>query len=146
MNPDAASAFLIWIVYIFNNTPPHSVICGKISFCHNFPSFLIFIRLTGGAIWIINIHQSKESVMIDLSKLSSRAELAYNVLKSGGSYVNRLETNSYTGREQFHYRLENSDGWIMKGFGGKTFYELCGLNLLTPAYSTSVSSYYKLRA
>lgn len=84
--------------------------------------------------------------MIDLSKLSSRAEAAYNVLKSGGSYVNRLETNSYTGREQFHYRLENSDGWIMKGFGGKTFYELCGLNLLTPGYSTSVSSYYKLRA
>ena len=83
--------------------------------------------------------------MTNLPKLSNRASAALDVLSDGGQFSYRLERNSYTGREQFQYRLERADGSIVKGIGLHAFYELQDGGFLTQNYSTSVSSYYQLK-
>jgi hypothetical protein len=84
----------------------------------------------------------------NLPKMSKRAELALEVLANGGRFVNRLERNSYTGREQFHMRLCSSQAWhsVVSGIGHATFCELDKLGFLVPDYGTgsSVSEPYKL--
>jgi hypothetical protein len=87
------------------------------------------------------------STQTNLPKLSGRAKLALDVLADGGQFVHRLERNSYTGREQFHYRLKRAGGALVRGVGLSAFYELkdLGFLALNAAIGTSVSSYFKLR-
>lgn len=89
------------------------------------------------------------AILSNMPKLSSKAQKALDVLADGGRFVNRLERNSYTGREQFQRRLlANGRGSsIVKGFGVATFYELqqAGFLEFCPKEGTSVSEYHKLR-
>jgi hypothetical protein len=61
--------------------------------------------------------------MSNMPKLSARALIALNVLSDGGHFRYGLERNSYTGREQFQWRLQKN-GKNVKGVGGATYYEL----------------------
>lgn len=84
----------------------------------------------------------------NLPNLSSRAKRALDILADGGRFVRRLERDSYTGREQFRYRLlPATSSFAIKGVGIAAFYELerAGFLSLTNE-GTSVSSYYKLNA
>lgn len=76
--------------------------------------------------------------------LSRRAEKALAILDDGGKFVERLERNTYTGREQFRTRLLNASGSIVRGIGSATRHELNGI-LVTLRGGTSVSTYYGLR-
>jgi hypothetical protein len=67
------------------------------------------------------------------------------VLADGGKFVCRLERNSYTGREQFAYRLLK-EGQVVRGVGLAAFYEIKDTFLIMCDNNTSVSTYYKLRA
>lgn len=85
--------------------------------------------------------------MTNLPNLSSRARKALDVLADGGRFVHRLERNSYTGRDQFQYRLvRGRSTGLVKGIGISAFYELNGPGLLALCANegTSVSTYYKL--
>lgn len=85
--------------------------------------------------------------MTNLPALSNRAKKALDVLADGGRFAYRLERNSYTGREQFQYRLTaRRCAGVVKGVGMSAFYELqnAGLLALCPNEGTSVSTYYKL--
>ncbi len=88
--------------------------------------------------------------MTNMPKMSKRAAAALEVLANGGRFVNRLERNSYTGREQFHMRLCRSAAWssVVPGFGHATFCELRDLDLLIRDFGggSSVSEPYKLKA
>jgi len=85
--------------------------------------------------------------MTNMPKLSARAKLALEVLADGGRFVERLERDRYTGRDQFHKRLLRNGAWssVVKGVGMAAFYELeeAGFLTLTPE-GTSVSTYWKL--
>ena len=82
--------------------------------------------------------------MSNMPKLSFRARKALDVLADGGQFVHRLERNSYTGRDQFQYRLLKG-GTVQKGIGMAAFYELDKAGLIAMAGGgTSVSTYYKL--
>lgn len=83
--------------------------------------------------------------MSNLPTLSPRAKKALDILSDGGKFVCRLERNSYTGREQFAYRLLK-DGHVVRGVGLAAFYEIKDTFLTTCENNTSVSTYYKLRA
>lgn len=87
--------------------------------------------------------------MSNLPKLSNRAKLALDVLADGGRFVNRLERNSYTGREQFHRRLLRNSSWnsVVRGVGTAAFHELEKAGMLDYAAGewTSVTEVYKLR-
>lgn len=80
----------------------------------------------------------------NLPKLSPRAQKALTVLADGGKFVCRLERNSYTGREQFAYRLLK-EGRVVRGVGLTAFYEIKDSYLTICDNNTSVSTYYKLR-
>jgi hypothetical protein len=88
--------------------------------------------------------------MTNLPKMSKRAEAALEVLANGGRFVNRLERNSYTGREQFRKRLQRTAAWssTVPGIGAATFFELEKLGLLVRDFAggSSVSEPYKLAA
>jgi hypothetical protein len=60
----------------------------------------------------------------NMPKLSSRAHTALDVLADGGSFRYGLERNSYTGREQFQWRLKSHGGSTIKGIGGAAYNEL----------------------
>ncbi len=80
----------------------------------------------------------------DIQKyISKRAERALRHLNKGAKYVQRLERNSYTGREQFQYRLLK-EGRVLRGYGFKTFCELEEFLTVTDG-GTSVSTYYRLK-
>jgi hypothetical protein len=81
---------------------------------------------------------------MEMLELSTRAKKAYVILFGGGKFVQRLERDRYTGREQWKYHLETNEGIKISGFGVTTFYELDNLGLLSLDNSTSVSSYYRL--
>jgi hypothetical protein len=83
--------------------------------------------------------------MSNLPTLSSRAKKALDILADGGRFVCRLERNSYTGREQFAYRLLK-EGRVVHGIGLAAFYEIKDQFLTICDGNTSVSTYYKLRA
>jgi hypothetical protein len=80
----------------------------------------------------------------NLPKLSSRAKKALDVLADGGKFVCRLERDSYTGREQFAYRLLK-EGHVVRGVGLAAFYEIKDEFLTVCDNNTSVSTYYELR-
>jgi hypothetical protein len=80
-----------------------------------------------------------------MTTLTARAKKAIAVLTDGGEFAQRLERDNYTGREQFAYRLENHEGYVVRGFGGATFYELKDAGMLKLNNTTSVSSYYGLK-
>lgn len=88
--------------------------------------------------------------MTNQPKMSKRAQEALNVLADGGRFVNRLERNSYTGREQFHMRLQRTGGWssTVPGIGHATFHELMKLGFLVRDFGggSSVTEPYKLAA
>lgn len=88
--------------------------------------------------------------MTNQPKMSRRAQEALEVLADGGRFVNRLERNSYTGREQFHMRLQRSAAWssTVPGFGHATFHELMTLGFLVRDFAggSSVTEPYKLAA
>lgn len=78
------------------------------------------------------------------NQLSFRAKQSIEILKNNGRFVQRLERNNYTQREQFEYRLLTAERSVVPNVGIKTFFEI--ENLLTHADGgTSVSTYYKLR-
>lgn len=79
----------------------------------------------------------------NLTHISPRARKALDILADGGQFVQRLERDRYTGREQFAYRLLKGAS-VIKGFGLAVFYELHGKDFIRMASSTSVSTYYKL--
>lgn len=87
--------------------------------------------------------------MSNMPKLSARAQKALDVLADGGRFVNRLERNSYTGREQFHRRLLATRSWssVVPGVGGAAFHELDKAGFLEYAAGewSSVTEVYKLR-
>lgn len=82
--------------------------------------------------------------MTNLPNLSNRAKKALDVLADGGQFCCRLERNSYTGREQFAYRLLK-EGRVVRGIGLAAFYEIKDSFLTLADGGTSVSTYYKLR-
>jgi hypothetical protein len=85
--------------------------------------------------------------MTNLPALSNRAKLALDVLADGGRFVERLERDSYTGRDQFHKRLLRTGAYssVVKGVGLKAFYELKDGGFLSlTSEGTSVSTYWKL--
>lgn len=82
--------------------------------------------------------------MTNLTHISPRARKALDILADGGQFVQRLERDAYTGRDQFAYRLMMA-GQVVKGFGLAVFYELNNARFLkTAGGSTSVSTYYSL--
>jgi hypothetical protein len=85
--------------------------------------------------------------MSNLPQLSNRAKQALDILADGGSFHHVLETNSYTRRDQFQYRLKGPNGGVIKGVGLSAFYELDKAGFLAKDfdYSTSTHSYYRLR-
>lgn len=82
--------------------------------------------------------------MTNLPKLSPRAQKALDILADGGKFCCRLERNSYTGREQFAYRLLK-EGHVVRGIGLAAFYEIKDQFLTICDGNTSVSTYYQLR-
>jgi hypothetical protein len=62
--------------------------------------------------------------MSNLPKLSARATKALDILGDGGAFRYGLETNSYTGREQFQWRLKTANGGTVSGVGGAAYHEL----------------------
>ena len=87
-----------------------------------------------------------EMANTNLPELSKRALLALEVLGDGGEFRHGLERNTFTGREQFTYRLRNFAGVIVRGVGLRAFHELSGNGFLRAAHSTSSATYYKLNA
>lgn len=80
----------------------------------------------------------------NLPKLSNRARLALEVLGDGGEFCERLERNSFNGREQFAMRLIKQ-GQVIKGVGYATKRELESAGIaFRRSHSTSVSAYYAM--
>ncbi len=86
--------------------------------------------------------------MPNLAKFSSRAKLALGVLADGGRFVERVERDLYTGREQFYHQLLRNCAWssVVKGVGmAAAFYELKEAGFLSMTNEgTSVITYWKL--
>lgn len=81
--------------------------------------------------------------------LSPRAEKAWSILEEGGYFRHALESNHFTGREQFKTRLYNKDRQVVKNIGIKTRFELEDAGLLQtrpcPTSSTWPSEYVAAR-
>lgn len=85
--------------------------------------------------------------MTNMPKLSTRAANALNVLADGGSFRYGLETNSYTRREQFQWRLKAANGFTVSGIGGATYRELvkAGFAFRSEASGfTGIATHYRL--
>lgn len=80
----------------------------------------------------------------NLPQLSARAQKALDVLSDGGTFINRLERDSYTGRDTWKYRLQTAEGCIIRGVGMSAFYELQRQGFIANWLQTSVSTHYKL--
>ena len=83
--------------------------------------------------------------MDNLPKLSGRARQALDVLADGGTFVYRLERNSYTGREQWETRLLDAGKYVVRGIGRAAKEELDKAGMLFMADSFSVATYYGLK-
>jgi hypothetical protein len=87
--------------------------------------------------------------MSNMPKMSKRAADALNVLADGGSFRYGLERNSYTGREQFQWRLRAANGCNVSGIGGAAYRELSALGFAfrsEAAGFTGIATYYYLKA
>jgi hypothetical protein len=85
----------------------------------------------------------------NLPKMSKRAAQALDVLADGGRFRYGLERNSYTGREQFQWRLEHARGGRVHGVGGAAYRELCSKGFAfrsEAAGFTGIATYYYLKA
>lgn len=85
--------------------------------------------------------------MSNMPKLSKRASGALDVLADGGSFRYGLETNSYTRREQFQWRLKTASGNTVRGIGGAAYHELvaAGFSFAREASGfTGSAAYYTL--
>lgn len=84
--------------------------------------------------------------MTNMPKLSSRAASALNILADGGRFDYALETNSYTRRDQFQWRLRTASGYVVKGAGHATYHELNNAGLIghgkPNGFTGSSTSYY----
>lgn len=65
--------------------------------------------------------------------LSARAQAALGHLLAGAYFSERLETNKWTRRTQFHTRLRNAQGEVIPGYGNATRLELEKARLLRHA-------------
>jgi len=54
----------------------------------------------------------------------TKTQTAMEVLTAGGYFRKQLERDGYTGREQFHTRLRDAQGHVVKGIGFRTFVKL----------------------
>ena len=91
----------------------------------------------------------RDETLSNMPKLSKRATEALNVLADGGSFRYGLETDPYTRREQFHWRLKSANGFTVKGVGGAAFRELeaAGFAFIRePSGFTGSATYYRLNA
>jgi hypothetical protein len=77
--------------------------------------------------------------------LTKKVAAALAILRDGGVYARKLETDSYTGRNVTQYRLFGRGGRLQRGYGMKTFYELYNRGLLRLASGTAVSDYFRAR-
>ena len=80
--------------------------------------------------------------------LGTRAAAALAILREGGHFSYGLETNGYTRREQFQWRLKTKGGGIAKGFGSKTYHELVAAGIdfaARPQGFTGIATHYHLR-
>ncbi len=85
--------------------------------------------------------------MTNQPKLSARASTALDILADGGSFRYGLERNSYTGREQFAWRLQTAGGSRVHGVGGAAYRELTGKGFAfkrTAAGFTGSAAYFHL--
>lgn len=84
--------------------------------------------------------------MTNLPKLSNRAKQALDILGNGGCFTYALERNSYTGREQFQWRLRARNGCKVSGIGRAAYYELNALGFIghgkPNGFTGSSTSYY----
>jgi hypothetical protein len=64
-----------------------------------------------------------------MKSLSKKAQRAIEVMNDGGYWREQLETG-FHGREQFHTRLRDKQGHVVKGFGFQTKTELENAGLL----------------
>jgi len=83
--------------------------------------------------------------MTNLPKMSSRAAQALDVLADGGQFVDRLERNSYTGREQWQVRLLAANKQVVRGIGAAAKNELDAAGMLFLADRFSTAAYYGLK-
>lgn len=83
--------------------------------------------------------------MSNMPKISNRASQALNILADGGQFVERLERNSYTGREQWQVRLLNSGRQVVRGIGRAAMRELDSAGMLFAADRFSTASYFGLK-
>ena len=84
--------------------------------------------------------------MTNMPNLSTRAKAALDILADGGQFKYALERNSYTGREQFQWRLLAARGGRVPGIGGAAFHELedkgFAFRRVANGFMGSSSSYY----
>lgn len=85
----------------------------------------------------------------NLPKLSTRAARALEILADGGRFDYALVRNSYTGREQFQWRLKTASGFVVKGMGHATYHELNAAGFMghgrPNGFTGSSTSYYLSR-
>lgn len=83
--------------------------------------------------------------MGNMPKLSRRAAEALDVLADGGRFVDRLERNSYTRREQWTVRLLTKGGSAVSGIGRAAMRELDAAMMLYIDDRFSTATYYGLK-
>ena len=84
--------------------------------------------------------------MTNMPQLSNRAQQALDILADGGRFDYALVRNSYTGREQFQWRLRSASGMVCKGYGHSTYHELNDAGFMghgkPNGFTGSSTSYY----
>ena len=83
--------------------------------------------------------------MTNAPKLSARAIRALDTLSDGGAFVERLERNSYTGREQWEVRLLDIGKQVVRGVGRSAMRELDAAAMLFTSDRFSTATYYGLK-
>ena len=83
--------------------------------------------------------------MTNMPKMSSRASAALDVLADGGQFVDRLERNSFTGREQWTVRSLDSKRQVVRGVGRAAYRELDKAMMLFTQDRFSTAIYYRLK-
>ena len=86
--------------------------------------------------------------MTNMPKMSRRAADALTVLADGGCFRYGLETNSYTRREQFQWRLKAANRSVVPGVGGAAYRELVKLGFAFCSEAqgfTGIATEYRLK-
>lgn len=104
------------------------------------------VDVVGRGAYVLVISKG-DTQMTNQPKLSTRAKTALDVLADGGRFRYGLERNSYTGREQFQWRLEYPRGGKVRGIGHATYHELVAAGFDFSGQSsgiTGIATYYTL--